>query len=1307
VNKRILIICLLLLCSTPIWAATYTVTNCADSGAGSLRQAILDAGSSDEIIFDITTLEAGYSTGEVGPGLVTNEAGSNTWFRIMVNSSLPSISTTNISIRGSTQTREANNSLGPEVEVRGRDGLDGFYFTSTSGDNGFIEGLIINGFAISPHFGIRFAGQGNTVYGCYIGTTASGEAAYPNHWGIWINNNFGNLVGSTEASNRNLISGNNQYGIYINGASATNNEILGNYIGTNSSGTANVGNGTAGIIISSGANNNKIGNATAGGRNVISGNSNYGIFISNSGSNSNEILGNYIGTDPTGTVDLGNATHGVSISQGQNNKIGNSTAGGRNIISGNNQSGISISLANNNEILGNYIGTDVNGTADLGNTQRGVFIINNSKYNNVGNGTAGGRNIISGNNLIGIVISDSGTNSNEVVGNYIGTTVDGSGALANSQHGVKIQSNAWYNQIGNGSAGGRNIISGNTLSGINIENTNSNEVIGNYIGTTVSGEAPLQNDQYGIQINGSYNIIGGNTSTPGTASGNLISGNDWGGILITGSGSAYNRILGNLIGTNQNGTSAIPNSAGAVINGGIYLLGSAHHNYVGDGTTTGKNIISGNTKNGIYFSNASSNEVLGNYIGTDINGTAALGNSGNAGIQIASGSHFNLIGNGTAGGRNVICKNAEGFYINGTNITNNVISGNYIGLDAAGSALGNNNHGLLIQNGPTFNTIGPNNTIAHNTTDGIYLNSSSTTHEVITQNSIFANSGKGISLAGGANNGITPPSIGSADHNEATGQTLLSGIATDEPNGTIEVFKAEGDQGKTYLGSTLADGSGNWSVSVSGLVSGDAVVVTGTTSNPSTSEFSQTKEVITTIFKEYQPDNRIATLESGADYIGENIINTDGTNQTRARTITTGTSATYYIQVENDANTTDEVIVSGPASSGDWTLTYYDAKTGGNNITSSIIGSGWSTGTLTTGESKEIRMVVTNTGSTTSTFEALVTSESNTDTAFKDAVKAITTALSPPTDLNSFSINLPSTTIQGSAFNTTITALDSLGSVETNVIGTTDLLIDTGTITPESIAESSFTNGVWTGNITLNKIGQRTITASNEGSTGTGQVIVLNSTLEITSNGVTITVPAGASSQEVSISVTETTSSPGNPPPGYVIAGTMYNFTSTPTDFLLPVTVTIPITGPLADGRVYYWDGTAWSNNGITIVSVTDTSLTFTTTHLSLFAPVQAAANNLVRFGPNPYNPNSGTPAKIWYWLNADASTSIYVVDTAGTLVWKNSYTSGSNGGRAGSNDIDFNGKNTWGNILGNGVYIYKIVQGGKAVGGGKIAIIK
>jgi len=101
-----------------------------------------------------------------------------------------------------------------------------------------------------------------------------------------------------------------------------------------------------------------------------------------------------------------------------------------------------------------------------------------------------------------------------------------------------------------------------------------------------------------------------------------------------------------------------------------------------------------------------------------------------------------------------------------------------------------------------------------------------------------------------------------------------------------------------------------------------------------------------------------------------------------------------------------------------------------------------------------------------------------------------------------------------------------------------------------------------------------------------------------------------------------------------------------------------------------------------------------------------ATTANLYRFGPNPYNPNNGA-AKIWYWLDSDRETSIYIVDMSGKLVWKKSYASGSNGGKAGENNVEFDGRRTNGEVVGDGAYIFKVIQGGKVAGGGKIAVIR
>ncbi|MEA3493154.1 MAG: hypothetical protein U9R38_02060 [Candidatus Margulisiibacteriota bacterium] len=1099
-RKSLFLIAVCLIISSPLWAATQTVTNCADSGNGSLRQAITDAGSGDIIDFNITTIEAGISTGETYSGWVTNEAADAQWFRIVLDTTL-TVNTDNITIEGSSQpTDEANNPYGPEVEIRS----PGNIAIAVSGSGVKIDSLVVN----NSQTGININGNNNKVTGCFIGTCATGESDKGNSiYGIFIFSD-NNRIGGLAPSERNIISGNNSYGIKISDNSS--NEVLGNYIGFGIDGETVIANGLNGILLEGSSSHNLIGTSESGGKNIIIAGTTTnasGIAFSGSDVTGNYVYNNTIGLTSNGSLPATRGKYGILFQDASHhNYIGGTNTGEANIISGNSSDGIYItgSGTSSNEVLGNYIGTDSSGALDCGNGLNGITISNGASQNKIGNGTSNGRNIISGNDRRGVEINGTGTDHNQILGNYIGTDVNGTSSLTNESSAVYIEGGAKYNKIGNGASGGRNICSGNAY-GIYMRGTgtNSNEVLGNYIGTDKTGTTALPNTVQGVTffLGASYNMLGGATPAPGTGNGNVISGNKSYGVYMGGSATIGNRVLGNLIGTNYNGASAIPNGSSASTDG-VHINGSPH-NQIGDGTADGRNIISGNAGSGICIKSTSacSNEISENYIGTDINGTSDLGNAV---------------------------------------------------------------HGIYIYNSSSFNQIGPGNTIAFNT-DGVRVDGASTTKEVITQNSIFSNSGKGIAIVNSANPGASIPLIFSAIRDPSSGQNQITGEGA-PALGTVELFKAEGDQGKTYLGSTTADISGKWSITMSSLATGDAVVTTGTTANPETSEFSSPEVVV------------------------EGIIPT-------------------------------------------------------------------------------------------------------------------------PSDLDSFNANAPSSAIQGSSFSTTVTALNSQGSVETNVIGTTQLLVDNGTITPESIAESSFTNGVWTGDISLGEIGARTITVSNEGSIGAASVLVLNATIELTSTdlgiaGMSITIPAGAASAEVNITASEV-ASPGSPRPGFSIGGTIVDIDSTVTNFLLPVTVTMPINGPLADPRVYYWNGTEWSSDGITIVETTDTYITFTTTHFTIFAPMGAIASNLVRFGPNPYNPNSGTPAKIWYWLTADTATSIYIVDMSGTLVWKNSYAAGSNGGRADSNDIDFNGKDRWGNILGDGVYIYKIVQGGKSIGGGKIAIIK
>jgi titin len=238
-----------------------------------------------------------------------------------------------------------------------------------------------------------------------------------------------------------VISGNAVNGVEIILAGATANSVQGNFIGTDATGSSSLGNG------------------------VISGNLE-GVTIDDPGAQGNLVQGNYIGTDVTGTSAIANRT-GVLIITSANNTIGGTTSGARNVISGNAIHGVEFvgAGATGNQVQGNFIGTDVSGTAAIGNGEAGVGV-DDAPNNTVGGTTAEARNIISGNEDHGVRMRSAGATGNLVQGNYIGTDVNGMSALPNGSHGVLVE-NAPSNTIGGTTAEARNVISGN-LEGVTI-----------------------------------------------------------------------------------------------------------------------------------------------------------------------------------------------------------------------------------------------------------------------------------------------------------------------------------------------------------------------------------------------------------------------------------------------------------------------------------------------------------------------------------------------------------------------------------------------------------------------------------------------------------------------------------------------------------------------------------------------------------------------------------------------------------------------------------------------------------------------
>lgn len=454
------------------------------------------------------------------------------------------------------------------------------------------------------------------------------------------------------------------------------------------------------------------GNSTVKGL-AVGGFSGNGINLTGTG---NLVLGDYVGTDLTGATALANGADGVAVF-GNNNTVGGSAAGAGNLISGNAHNGVDL-VGSGNQVLGNRVGTNAAGAAALGNGADGVIAYGNGAV--IGGATPAAGNLVSGNGGNGIDLVGSG---NLVAGNRVGTDTTGATALANAGDGVIVFSSG--NTVG-GLAGSGNLISGNAHNGVDVAGTTAsgNLVQGNVVGTDVTGTRALANGVNGVIVFGPANTVGGSTA----GAGNLISGNAHNGIDLDGNQDV---VQGNLVGTDATGGLALGNGGD-----GVAAFSSA--NTIGGAAAGAGNVVSGNAGSGVSLVGGG-NVVQGNWVGTDLGGTAGLGNGGDGVLVYGPG---NAVGGNAAGDGNVLSANrGSGVDIPGSGATGNLVQGNLIGTDATGTAnLGNGVDGVLVT--ASGNTIGDTtpageNTIAFNQNDGLYVGPG--TSNVVLQNTLFGN----------------------------------------------------------------------------------------------------------------------------------------------------------------------------------------------------------------------------------------------------------------------------------------------------------------------------------------------------------------------------------------------------------------------------------------------------------------------------------------------------------------------------------------------------------------------------------------
>jgi hypothetical protein len=494
------------------------VNTTADSGPGSLRQAILDAnaagtgtaGNPDLISFDIPTSDAGYNSttgtfimqplsalptitdmvsinGYSQPGSVMNTlpvmgsaAGDNAFQNIILDGSQ----------LGGAENRGTYDTFLEALSALANPGATGLVL---AGGHSTVTGLVVQNFSTTaydfyPGFELGPAGTGVGIWLLSGGNTLAGNYFADNSdTDILVDNVPGNTIGGTDPGARNICADN----VTIQGLGASANVVEGNYLDTDGSrvlgGATGYGGGALNI---SGASNNTVGGVTPGAGNVI-GSSGRGIIIGTNDAaptaSGNFVQGNYIGVNAAGTgvlsgLPLGRGgAVGIGTGDDSGNTIGGTSASARNVIAG--WSGAQVYL--------------------------GFF----------GNFSSGG---------------------DVVEGNYIGTTADGSAALVPNEPAMQPPPFSFPFGIECSTSEANAVIKGNLVSGLGagIVPNEGDVVQSNLIGTDATGAQPVPNG-FGI-VGGDNCLIGG--TTPGA--GNTIAFSTGDGVDVFGTG---NTIVGNSI----------------------------------------------------------------------------------------------------------------------------------------------------------------------------------------------------------------------------------------------------------------------------------------------------------------------------------------------------------------------------------------------------------------------------------------------------------------------------------------------------------------------------------------------------------------------------------------------------------------------------------------------------------------------------------------------------------------------------------------------------------------------------------------
>jgi hypothetical protein len=598
--------------------SAFTVLNLNDHGAGSLRQAILNANSNpgaDVINFNVA-------------GTIT------------LASALPTVAG-QVNIDGTSAPGFAGT---PLVEVNFNN-FGGLQFNSCA-DGSALRSLSLVG---ASGNGVTLTHvQNMQIVGNDIGLDPDGATAAGNRGdGIELLASSNNTIGGEAAGDGNVISANGQQGILV--SLSSNNVITNNEIGTDAAGTAALGNAFNGILVTDLSARNLIGGEATGGNdptqgvfdrppegNLISGNGANGVLI-NDKATANQLSGNFIGTDASGNLALGNGQNGVAIVQANNNSLLGCTIQTNpfvfyNVIDGNGANGLLVDNSNGTTIQANFFGMGANNDTAVGNALNGVVVEGTSAHTTMGGPIPLG-NVDAANSQNGIAVSNTAsffTSYNTFCGLAAFSTDPNFG---NGADGMLITSTGGNILIRT------NVITENGHDGVELSGAAQGvRVTGNIIGLNTSGFSAMGNVDNGVEVDGTAHgdVIGGPQPTFNVVPQNTISFNGGNGVAIDGHAHGIT-VNNSFIGTDVTG-GQLRGNGGA----GVYVGPGTSGNVIGSPLASLLTVISANQGDGVDLQGTTGNAVVGSLIGTNADGTLPLGNLGN-GILVNNSSR-NLMG---------------------------------------------------------------------------------------------------------------------------------------------------------------------------------------------------------------------------------------------------------------------------------------------------------------------------------------------------------------------------------------------------------------------------------------------------------------------------------------------------------------------------------------------------------------------------------------------------------------------------------------------------------------------------------------